>query len=492
MKTKFLHILACLLLILTAGCKKDDPASSPDADRRIVNLSLGITSRADAVGSEDKPDVLHLWIFNGNEGENNACLYYTKIDYPSFSGFDIQGNPVHTVDVTLNNLQNGTNLKFYVVLNKPYQEASKEIVFDANTTLASLESQQFVLTGYAGDNKVPMSGTAEVTITATNSDYSVTIPAKRAVAKLDVFVTKNNPNSNVSVSDIQLFKEPDKGILFENTNPGYTVSSNGRSLLAGTTPVNIGTYITEAESSVEDLHLYEGSDKLTQLEFTNSYLLENLDGDDNIYLDDNTIIDDRYYIELDYTLGTESLNKKIYLRKIERNTWNKLFIRIKDGGISIHWYVVDWEDGGTLTIDEGMHPSTNFTNYSGVEINQNTWYVANMNTSSPDWMTNAARYTFEMRTNHQWNMTCSNVTDFDYKIFKLQDGSYIDITTNQDQSVRTQGTYAICVYPKNPLEDPAQTCNISFSYYNTYMQDWYVLPDNAAKATITQVSATNN
>lgn len=187
MRTAFLHILACLLPFLLGGCSKDVPAGENRADERIVNLSLGITTRADA----DKPSVLYLWIFDGSEGAGSECLYFQKMVDPEFSGVDLEGNPVQPVDVQLLTT-NGTTLKFCVVLNdamKP-DEPSQPIEFNKSTPLTTLEELQFALSTYKNDNRVPMSGTAEQLITSTSNDYRIEIPAERAVAKLELFVTK--------------------------------------------------------------------------------------------------------------------------------------------------------------------------------------------------------------------------------------------------------------------------------------------------------------
>lgn len=349
MKTKFLHILTFLLLVVMAGCRKGVPAELvPQQEDRIVNLSLGITTRADDVNTSDIPDVLYLWIFN--ENDNNSCLYFTKIDNPQFSGVDIEGNPVETVDVDFLTT-NGTKLKFYVVLNNVTEGGSQNIQFDASTTLESLENLKFKLGEYDSDNKVPMSGTADLTIESTSNDYMVEIPAERAVAKLELFITKNTPSSNLQITGITLSNNPETGILFRNNEFSLTINENSATNLIGNIGNNsipITASLSEADAPVsDDLHLFEGDEsKLQKITLTNPYLLENPWGDEYIHLDDGStsITDSRYYITLNYTLGGSPVSKKIYLTKIERNTLNKVFIRIKEKvfDIEISYSVKDW------------------------------------------------------------------------------------------------------------------------------------------------------
>lgn len=343
MKTKSLHILTCLLLMLLTGCRNEEPVGESQPEERMVNVSLGITTRADDVNTSDIPDVLYLWIFDGAD-----CLSFTQLKNPQFSGVDIQGNPVQTVDVQLLTT-NGTQLKFYVVLNNVTDEDGSPVQFDASTSLASLENLQFTLGTYGSDNKVPMSGTADLTIESTSNDYRVEVPAERAVAKLELFITKNTPGSNLQITGITLSNNPATGILFKNNEFSLTINENPATNLIGDNDINITASLNEADApGSDDLHLFEGDgSKLQKITLTNPYLLENPWGDKDIHLDDGStsITDSRYYITLNYTLGGSPVSKKIYLTKIERNTLNKVFIRIKETvfDIEVSYSVKDWE-----------------------------------------------------------------------------------------------------------------------------------------------------
>lgn len=348
MRTKSLHILTCLLLMFLTGCRNEEPVGESQLEERIVNVSLGITTRADDVNTSDIPDVLYLWIFNEAD---NSCLSFTQLDEPQFSGVDIQGNPVQTVDVQLLTT-NGTQLKFYVVLNDVTDETGFLVQFDASTTLNKLENLQFTLGAYKGDNKVPMSGTADLTIESTSNDYRVEVPAERAVAKLELFITKNTPSSNLQITGITLSNNPETGILFrkEDFNPQIDGESSVSLIdIDKDKGIEINASLSEADApGSDDLHLFEGDgSKLQKITLKNPYLLENLQGDDNIHLDDGStsITDSRYYITLNYTLGGSPVSKKIYLTKIERNTLNKVFIRIKETvfDIEVSYSVKAWK-----------------------------------------------------------------------------------------------------------------------------------------------------
>ena len=311
MKTKSLHILTCLLLMLLTGCRNEEPVGESQPEERMVNVSLGITTRADDVNTSDIPDVLYLWIFDGADA-------------------------------------NGTQLKFYVVLNDVTGEDGSQVQFNASTTLASLENLQFTLGTYDSDNKVPMSGTADLTIESTSNDYLVEVPAERAVAKLELFVTKNTPGSNLQITGITLSNNPETGILFKKED--FTPQIDGESsVFLIDNGIEINASLNEADApGSDDLHLFEGDgSKLQKITLTNPYLLENPWGDEDIHLDDGStsITDSRYYITLNYTLGGSPVSKKIYLTEIERNTLNKVFIRIKETvfDIEVSYSVKAWE-----------------------------------------------------------------------------------------------------------------------------------------------------
>lgn len=340
MKTKFLHILTFLLLVVIAGCRKGVPAEEPtQQEDRIVNLSLGITTRADDVSSSDIPDVLYLWIFN--ENDNNSCLYFTKIDDPQFSGVDIEGNPVETVDVKFLTT-NGTKLKFYVVLN----DVNPSTQFDASTSLDDLKQITFVLNEYESDNKIPMSGTADLTIESTSNDYRIVVPAERAVAKLGIYCTKKNTSSILKINKIKLSKVPNIGYLIDIPVDDRVIVYNGTTDLITTEKTIIKSYAGDmpdySENSWPMVETYFD-------ELSTSYLLENLNGnvdDTNGFIQINgPVNDDRYCIELGYELNGLNYTKYIYVSDVRRNQYSKIYIRINDATtINTYCQINSWTE----------------------------------------------------------------------------------------------------------------------------------------------------
>lgn len=343
MRTKSLHILTCLLLMFLTGCRNEEPVGESQPEERIVNVSLGITTRADDVNTSDIPDVLYLWIFNEAD---NSCLSFTQLDEPQFSGVDIQGNPVQTVDVQLLTT-NGTQLKFYVVLNDVTGENDSQVRFDASTSLASLENLQFTLGTYDSDNKVPMSGTADLTIESTSNDYRVEVPAERAVAKLGIYCTKSSSTSSLTINQVTLSKVPDKGYLFEPDDySSINYSDTGEKLLSELK--QIGSHYTGDMPAYSDNSWDETAEE-NFVEVSSLYLLENPEGvvtsEGGFLQVGGTVSDNRYCITLDYILNGESYTKKIYVSQVERNQYSKIYIRINDAiTISTYCQVNSWTE----------------------------------------------------------------------------------------------------------------------------------------------------
>lgn len=493
------------VLMLLPGCNNTVPSCVNTSDNnRIVNFKFDIFTKANTIDELGFPGTVHMWIYNDDEllkyieYENNTWLP------GSSDGIDL----TTTIETELDLKGEINNLDFYVVLNEANDVNNNKIAFSDVASLQDLLGLQFILSSYENDNNVPMSGKKSIQITdQSQTDYNLSIDVVRSVGKLELYCTRESELANLLVKKVTLHHIPEFGYLFDDQSISPDIINTGSSvvLIDNTSGLEITTTLPEETiDSGKDFEDYK--DNFTQLSFTQPYLLENLfggdindaivgegNGDNNVEVDK----DSRYCLSFEYSLNGKEQSKNIYLPSIPRNTIDRLFIRVNGDGnyVQLLWKVVDWEDGGELVIDGGMHPTTSLNDYLGEDkTDQNTWYDANMDISTPEKMNNAARYTFIMSSEHEWNITCSNITEFGYKIFKLQsDGSYIDIENIQEKPVRTKGTYVICIYPRNPLSDQEQhNCTISFSYYNTYMQEWETLADEAAKAVIYQVSAKSN
>ena len=203
-------------------------------------------------------------------------------------------------------------------------------------------------TPYTHDNKVPMSGEATLDIYPSQFHYAVRIDATRSVGKLELYFTKNISSSELYINKVSLGQEPNKGYLFEtpeNDTISYTAT---RDLFVSDTgqPTEINTVLTgeSLPGNIEDYQKF--FKKITILQ---PYLLENLYGGDNIQVEGvDTSVENfvkRYYIDIEYTIDSAIITKRLYLTKIDRNTLNKVFIRIKEKvfDIELTYKVKPWE-----------------------------------------------------------------------------------------------------------------------------------------------------
>lgn len=319
---KVISIATWLMLLILAGCSDASPyAEEPSAQERTITLNLDITTRAEA-GEEESPDNFHLWIFNGDK-----LLTYINSN-PSWEEVnngkvDLKATVEAEIDATEVNA-----IQFYLLLNT-------DVTGPWGMTPANLKNLTFTLPDqpYSHDNKVPMSGEATLDIFPSQIHYDVRIDAVRSVAKLGIYCTKGNtsPSSTLTINQVTLSKVPDKGYLFE-------IPENSQIYYSGT--MNLLSEDKKIESSyTEDMPAYsEDSWAETEESFeeiSSPYLLENLNGnvtDDGFLQVNGSITDDdkRYCITLIYTLNGVGYTQNIYVSRVERNQYSKIYIRIND------------------------------------------------------------------------------------------------------------------------------------------------------------------
>lgn len=319
---KVISIATWLMLLILAGCSDASPyAEEPSAQERTITLNLDITTRAEA-GEEESPDNFHLWIFNGDK-----LLTYINSN-PSWEEVnngkvDLKATVEAEIDATEVNA-----IQFYLLLNT-------NVTGPWGMTPANLKNLTFTLPDqpYSHDNKVPMSGEATLDIFPSQIHYDVRIDAVRSVAKLGIYCTKGNtsPSSTLTINQVTLSKVPDKGYLFE-------IPENSQIYYRGT--MNLLSEDKKIESSyTEDMPAYsEDSWAKTEESFeeiSSPYLLENLNGnvtDDGFLQVNGSITDDdkRYCITLIYTLNGVGYTQNIYVSRVERNQYSKIYIRIND------------------------------------------------------------------------------------------------------------------------------------------------------------------
>lgn len=497
------HIFFCVMLLLTAtACRETGSNDGADEHAEMVRFKFDVVSKVNALAGEDQPDRLRLWICD----QNQQLIYYIEKgtmpwEIVGQNGIDLKATVETEIDIS-----GVQNLNFYLVLNSPLRQTdagtTEEIPFYAQSPWPQSMESRFVLSPYSGDNAVPMSGLVTDYVLQAGKELAVSIDAIRSVGKLQVYCTRESDLTSLTINSITLKQIPDEGYLFGGYAGNLNLYGSGTQTLfqvEGSGDGNIVTTLPETENSGTNFEANE--DQFTLMAQT--YIPENLyGGEENraVVAGSGMSIadqDKRYYVTLDYTLNGLPYIQDIYLPQIPRNTIDKLFVRFTDKGYHclVDWYVKDWEDGGTLVIPGGTHPTSVFKPYPDETNKDQAWYLSAMDLTTPETMANAARYTFEMQTEHQWNISCDNILDFEYKVFK-REGSIGNYTYTDLGNLSTEkagsGTYVICVYPKNPLEHDTYIpkCTISFSYYNVYFNKWEKLPDDAATATVTQVSAT--
>lgn len=315
-----ISIATWLMLLILTGCGDASPyAEEPSAQERTITLNLDITTRAEA-GKDKSPDNFHLWIFNSDK-----LLAYINSN-PSWEEanddkYDLKATVKTKIDAT-----GLTKIQFYLLLNT-------DVTGPWGMTPASLKALTFTLPDqpYSHDNKVPMSGFAETVINVNQVNYDIKIEAKRSVAKLGIYCTKENSNSTLVINQVTLSKMPDKGYLFEPENYTSIVYTGTKDLFSGNKDIN--SFYIGNMSYLKDS--WDGTAEKSFEEISSPYLLENLNGktDTNGFLQLNGQVssgDKRYCITLSYTLNGVRYTQNIYVSRVERNQYSKIYIRIND------------------------------------------------------------------------------------------------------------------------------------------------------------------
>lgn len=199
-----------LLLLILAGCGEASPyAEEPSAQDRTITLNLDITTKAD--NGTDTPEKLRLWICDGSD----KLIQYIE-NSPTWQASSTEGVDWITCLQAKIKTKEIESLNFYLVLNDAYSSVDDTSPISFNIDdIAALKNTSFVLTNYGGDNKVPMTGTQNLTLEANKLEYDVSIDATRCVAKLGIYCTKSNSESTLTIKSITLGNIPDKGYLFE-------------------------------------------------------------------------------------------------------------------------------------------------------------------------------------------------------------------------------------------------------------------------------------
>ena len=346
MFNKVISILGTLILLVLAGCRDVAPISveEPSTENRTITLNLDITTRADNLLSDNsEPDIIRLWICDMNDSIITSIVSSHNVWTPV--GTDIK--TTLQTEIEAENIDVNQSFKIYLLLNQPYTDdgegSTAPVDFSDVNTLEMLKKKTFVLTQYAGDNKVPMTGEGTTEFPSVEGNkiiFDASIDATRCVAKLGIYCTKSNSASTLVIKQITLGNIPDKGYLFEapdDKNIDYTVTS-----LSFKGEIN-ESYTGAFPGNFEE---FEEIEKTSFTQVYYDYLQENLNGDEDIQIVDNEIAGNkRYYIKLEYTLNGLDDEKIIYLSQMKRNLLSKIYIRINDATtINTYCQINSWTD----------------------------------------------------------------------------------------------------------------------------------------------------
>ena len=345
---RLLHIALCLLLLLAAfgACTEEEVV--PVAPTRTLTVDLGITltraAKDTLIGDDSQPHDLQLWIFD----QDNHLLDYAAITDANdlfFSGSDALGELVNTIQRIVEVESTVTALHVYVVLNG----LSSGLNLDETSTPDDIQAATFSLPTngqtWTGDNTVPIYGDAERTIDGYQKEYSLTVEANRAVGKLELLFTKDSESGYLQINKVELTRLPEKGYLAKSPESVTISSSESIVLFEGTTEIT--NYLPQDAASLGDFSRYESSFR----SLTADYLLENPQGElwtdgnqDWTYPSTPEAEENGYLLTVHYqtSAGGTKKTQAIYLPKIVRNEWNKIFARVKSDGYELQLHVVDW------------------------------------------------------------------------------------------------------------------------------------------------------
>ena len=370
MKLNRLHsitLTSLLALLLFTGCQ-DETDALPSEGRRTITLDLGIAMTRAAEDDQvvyGEANDLKIWLFD----QKGDFLRYIKVDKPQFTGRDLQGNPVERVEEEFD-ITDVTQLQFRVLLNTEgltLKDANgSALTLGENTTINEIDAAtfQFDTTLPDADNKVPMYGAGEPIDITTSKDYHVEISLIRAVGKLELFFTKESEDGYLAIDKVELAQVPDKGYLkapetYDLTYKGTATlfNSDEGEIIQSSLPESITTgYFSEHEGDFQRIDLMQ------------DYLLENPnpESEDDKWNDPATgntdyiypydpenptnvaAQDTRYMMTIHYRTSESETTSKIqivYLPRIERNVWNKIFARVKDeeAKLELTYEVNPWE-----------------------------------------------------------------------------------------------------------------------------------------------------
>lgn len=346
---RLLHIALCLLLLLAVFCACTEEEVVPVAPTRTLTVDLGITltraTEGTSIGDGGQPNDLQLWIFD----QDNHLLDYAALTGPDdlfFSGSDALGELVNTIQRIVEVENTVTALHVHVVLNG----LSLNLGLSEASTPADIQAATFSLpTGdqtWTSDNTVPIYGDAERTIDGYQKEYSLTVEANRAVGKLELLFTKDSESGYLQINKVELEHLPEEGYLAKS--PASVTISSSESIVLFDKPTEITDYLSSNDATLGDFSQHDANFH----SLTVDYLLENPTGElwtdsnqDWTYPSTPDAAANGYLLTVHYRTspGGPAKTQAIYLPKIVRNEWNKIFARVKSDGYELQLHVQPWK-----------------------------------------------------------------------------------------------------------------------------------------------------
>lgn len=383
MKPCYLYIIMSIFSLLALpGCRDEEAVQTSEGTRTVtVNLGIAMSrvTEGSSIGDGSTPKDMKVWIFD----QNSSLVDYYEIDNPTFSGSDALGELVNTHEHIFELDNTVTALNFYAVLNS---ESGTGLSLTESSSITDIQNATFTaLNEVEGDNQVPIYGTATVDVRDHKNSYSVAIKTKRAVGKLELFFTKESTSSDLKINRITIEQIPDKGYLVQPRTYDLQYATTPISLFSSEQGEEIQAVLTEDEAKLGDFSQYQDDETKLQ-SLTSSFLLENPTGgtwtdteNDYTYPYDpanQTNVPDeatRYKVTVYYQTSEtgEKKSQIIYLPAIERNTWNKIFARVKGGALYLSCTVADWEDGGSIDISYAGTYDGELTPISSARVSDN-------------------------------------------------------------------------------------------------------------------------
>ena len=347
---RLLHIAPCFLLLLAAfgACTEEEVVTV--APTRTLTVDLGITLTRAAgdtlIGDGSQPKDLQLWIFDQDDHPLDYAAI-TDVNDLFFSGSDALGELVNTIQRIVEVENTVTALHVHVVLNG----LSLNLGLSEDSKPADIQAATFSLptdNPWTDDNTVPIYGEAELDdIDGYQKEYSLTVEANRAVGKLELLFTKDSESGYLQINKVELKYLPEEGYLAKSPASVTVNPSESIALFEETTEIT--DYLPQDAASLGDFSRYESSFH----RLTANYLLENPQGknwsgngnQDWTYPSTPEAEENGYLLTVHYQTsagGTEK-TQPIYLPKIVRNEWNKIFARVKSDGYELQLHVQPWK-----------------------------------------------------------------------------------------------------------------------------------------------------